>query len=193
MPPSAVKTVGDLIHWQYSKIISSSAGVGKRNYRFVMERFKKLQQEEIFWNEIREYVKEREKSGECIFCGEEGKLTKDHLFPTSLNGPNTERNIVWVCSKCNSWKSKRRLYEVWTIEHGLKAAKYDVPRIAEGKYLKLLYEIFKKNGMLGFGVEEIKKSVCPKCDMKKLCAKEKSVGKFSPLCLDGIATICFNT
>lgn len=60
-PPPAIRSVRDLIHWQYAKIIADSAGMGKRNYRFVMSKFKKLQGEEIFWNEIREYVKEREK------------------------------------------------------------------------------------------------------------------------------------
>lgn len=70
MPPPAIKNDRDLIYWQYAKIIADSAGMGKRNWRFVMDRFKKLQQHEIFWNEIREYVKEHENPGECIFCGE---------------------------------------------------------------------------------------------------------------------------
>lgn len=64
MPPPSIKTVGDLIFWQYAKIISDSAGLGKRNWGFVMNKFKQLQQGEIFWNEIREYVKEREKRDE---------------------------------------------------------------------------------------------------------------------------------
>lgn len=63
MPPPAVKTVRDLIFWQYAKIIAESAGMGKRNWRFVMRKFKQLQEGEMFWNEIREYVKEREEDG----------------------------------------------------------------------------------------------------------------------------------
>ena len=58
MPPPVVKTVRDLIFWQYAKIISGSAGFGKTNYRFVMSRFKRLQCGDIFWDEIREYVRE---------------------------------------------------------------------------------------------------------------------------------------
>ncbi len=45
-PPPAIRSVRDLIYWQYAKIIADSAGMGKRNYRFVMNRFKKLQGEE---------------------------------------------------------------------------------------------------------------------------------------------------
>ena len=191
MPPPVVKTVRDLIYWQYAKIISGSAGFGKTNYRFVMSRFKRLQCGDIFWDEIREYVREREKVDECIFCGSKGELTREHLFPRSLGGPNEEKNVVWVCARCNSSKGRKRLYEWWTWKGGLRAAKYNVPRIAEGKYLKLLYEVFEKKGFLDVTLNELRKRVCPVCDMKNLCVREKSEGKFSPLCLDGIATLCF--
>lgn len=191
MPPPAVKTIRDLIYWQYSKIISHSAGFGKNNWRFIMDKFKKLQQGEIFWNEIREYIKEREKTNECIFCGSKENLTLEHLFPRSLGGPDNEKNIVWVCKKCNSSKGNNRLYEWWTKRKGLKGAKYEVPRIAEGKYLKLLYETFKERGMLDTNINELKNTICPKCDMGTFCIKEKSAGKLSPLCLDALATSCF--
>ena len=191
MPPPAIKSVRDLIYWQYAKIIADSAGVGKRNWGFVMSRFKKLQQGEIFWDEIREYVKEREKRDECIFCGEHGGLTIDHLFPRSLGGMEDEKNVIWVCKRCNSAKGAKRLYELWTIKSGLEGAKYEVPRIAEGKYLKLLYEVFQEKEMLDNTVDDIKKQICPRCDIKILCVKEKSGEKLSPLCLDGIATMCF--
>lgn len=191
MPPPAIKSVRDLILWQYAKIIADSAGVGKKNWGFVMDRFKKLQQGEIFWNEIREYVKERENRDECIFCGGRASLTIDHLFPRSLGGPEDEKNVIWICKSCNSSKGARRLYELLAINKGLEAAKYDAPRIAEGKYLKLLYEVFKEKGVLDSTMSDMKAQVCPKCDMRALCAKEKSVEKLSPLCLDGMATLCF--
>lgn len=191
MPPPAVKTVKDLIFWQYAKIISASAGLGKKNYGFVMKKFKQLQKGEIFWNEIREYVKEREKKDECIFCGEKTNLTIDHLLPRCFNGPNSEKNIIWVCKKCNSSKGSKRLYEYWTSKKGLKGAKYDVPRIAEGKYLKLIYEVLKEKGLLDLEINQIRKQICPDCDLKGVCIREKSEGKLSPLCLDGILTLCF--
>ncbi len=42
MPPAVVKTVRDLIYWQYAKIIAESAGMGKKDYGFVMNKFKQL-------------------------------------------------------------------------------------------------------------------------------------------------------
>lgn len=191
MPPPAVKTVRDLIFWQYAKIISESAGFGKRNWGFIMKKFKQLKEGEIFWNEIREYIKEKEKKDECIFCGRKTNLTLDHLLPRCFNGPNDEKNVIFVCKECNSSKGSKRLYEFWTLKKGLEGAKYEVPRIAEGKYLKFLYEVLENKGLLDLSINEIRKKICPRCDVKILCVKEGSVGKLSPLCLDGIVTLCF--
>lgn len=155
-----------------------------------MRKFKQLREGEIFWNEIREYVKEREKKDECIFCGRKTDLTLDHLFPRFLNGPDDEKNIVFVCKECNSSKGAKRLYEFWTMRKGLEGAKYEVPRIAEGKYLKFVYEVLEENGLLDLDIDEIRKRFCPECDLSFLCVREKSVGKLSPLCLDGIVAQC---
>jgi hypothetical protein len=40
-PPTAVKTIRELIYWEYAKLISKAAGFDK-NYRFIMSRFTKL-------------------------------------------------------------------------------------------------------------------------------------------------------
>lgn len=91
MPPKAVRTVRDLIYWQYAKLIAESAGYGKtRNYGFIMDRFKQLKNGGIQWSgSIREYVKEREKPNECIYCGGKEALSTDHLIPKSRGGPDT--------------------------------------------------------------------------------------------------------
>lgn len=189
VPPPVVKNVRDLIFWQYAKIISESAGFGKKNWRFVMTKFKQLNEGEISWNEIREYIKE--KRDECIFCGAKTNLTMEHMMPRCFNGPDDEKNIIWVCEECNSSKGGKRLYEFWTVKKGLKAAKYDVPRIAEGKYLKLVYEVLDENNLLDADINKIRGDICPECDLKKHCIREKSEGNLSPLCLDGILTLCF--
>jgi len=73
LPPRAVKTIQDLIFWQYAKIISESAGYGKKQFGFVMDRFKKLTAGEINWStSIREYVKEREQEDVCIYAAKRG-------------------------------------------------------------------------------------------------------------------------
>jgi hypothetical protein len=191
VPPAAVKSVKDLIYWQYAKIIADSAGMGKKDYGFVMNKFKQLKQGSISWNEIREYIKEREYSNECIFCEATTNLTLEHLLPQKFNGPNVERNLVWICKSCNSQKGARRLYEYFAIQAGIEAAKYEVPRIAEGKYLKFAYEALKENNLLETSATQLSSDICPKCDMKQLCIRQESEGKLSPFCIDGMLTLCF--
>jgi hypothetical protein len=191
VPPAVVKTVKDLIYWQYAKIIAESAGIGKKDYGFVMNKFKQLKQGEISWNEIREYIKEKEYGNECIYCGATANLTLEHLLPQKYNGPNVEKNLVWVCKSCNSRKGAKRLYEFFALEAGVEAAKYDVPRIAEGKYLKLAFETLKETNMLEINGFQLSSQVCPVCDMKPLCVRQGTDGKLSPFCIDGMLTLCF--
>lgn len=70
----------------------------------------------------------------CIYCGENKKLTVEHILPISCGGEDITDNVVRICGSCNSSKNGRRLYE-W---RGLDA-KDEHHRIAEGKYLKYLY------------------------------------------------------
>lgn len=191
MPPAIVKTVRDLLYWQYAKIIADSAGAGKQDYGFVMNRFKQLKTGDINWNEIREYVKEREHVDECVFCRTKANLSLEHLLPRKFNGPDTERNLVWICKSCNSSKGPRRLYEHFALQSGVEAARYDVPRIAEGKYLKLAYEVFKQKSFLSITKAQLSTFICPRCDMKPLCIRQDSEGELTPFCIDGILTICF--
>jgi hypothetical protein len=51
-----------------------------------MNKFMQLKQGEIFWNEIREYIKEKEYPNECIFCGANADLTLEHLLPQKYQG-----------------------------------------------------------------------------------------------------------
>ena len=191
MPPAAVKTVKDLIYWQYAKIIADSAGIGKKDYGFVMNKFKQLREGSISWNEIREYVKERETGDRCGFCGATANLTLEHLLPQKYHGPNVEKNLVWICKSCNSSKGAKRLYEYFALDAGVEAAKYDVPRIAEGKYLKFAYETLKEKSLLATTGAQLRSAVCPKCDMKPLCIRQDSEGELSPFCIDGMLTLCF--
>lgn len=177
MPPLAVKTICDLIHWQYAKIISESAGTGKRQFPFVMNRFKKLQSGEIEWSgSIREYIREREKPNQCIYCGSNEDLSYDHLIPRNRNGPDIPANVVMACKSCNSSKGGKGLYEWFTLDR-----RYDVPRVAEGKYLKLLYKLHNENGTLETGRSDLDR-LCIGCEIGYLC-KESALTVY---CLESI-------
>lgn len=181
MPPSAVKTIKDEIFWQYAKLISKSAGFGINGRAFQMSTFIKLRDGKIKWSStIREWVKEHEKPNECIYCGSKADLTTEHILPRCCGGPDIPDNAIRICKKCNSSKSGKRLYE-WI---GL-SKKDEIPRIAEGKYLKLLYELHEKNGTLDISKDKLTTKLCPKCDEEDLCKEEETEGELTVFCLEG--------
>lgn len=132
-----------------------------------MNRFKKLVSGEINWStSIREYVKEREQQNVCIYCGKKGDLTLEHILPLSRGGPDTADNAVFICRTCNCSKGAKRLYEWFGLKNRNK-----IPRIAKGKYLKLVYSIHESNGTLNiFDVS----TICPKCDLTQMPRKTKT-------------------
>ncbi|MCD6215939.1 MAG: HNH endonuclease [Candidatus Aenigmarchaeota archaeon] len=185
MPPAVVKTIKDEIFWQYAKLISKSAGFGINQRAFQMNRFIALRDGKIKWSTaIREWIKEHEKPNECIYCGSKENLTVEHILPKSCGGPDTPDNAIKVCKKCNSSKGGKRLYE-WV---GLKN-KDKVPRIAEGKYLKLLYKLHDKQGTLEVDKNELTVKLCPLCNMTPICERDKCEGKLTVYCLEGIFPI----
>ncbi len=182
MPPAAVKTVGDQIFWQYAKLISKSAGFGNKHRAFQMDRFIKLREGKITWSSnIREWLREHEKPDECIYCGSKTDLTTEHILPQSCGGPDITDNVIRACRKCNSSKGSKRLYE-WI---GIKN-KDAIPRIAEGKYLKLLYSLHEEFGTLNCDKNELNIDLCPRCDLGGKCIDEGHEGKLTVYCLEGI-------
>jgi len=104
-------------------------------------------------------------------------LTLEHILPKSRGSPDTPDNAVWVCKKCNSSKGNKRLHEWYESNR-----RYEVPRIAEGKYLKLLYSMHEENGTPDTGnVSEL----CGCCDLFEKCPEKK---KLTVYCLEGIFT-----
>lgn len=181
MPPKAVKSIRQIIYYQYAKIISEASGKGKTDYKMIMGKWKQLCSGEIHWSSsVREWLKEKENPDECIYCGQKADLTVEHILPRCCGGEDITDNVVMVCKACNSSKGGKRLYE-W---RGLKA-KDTHHRIAEGKYLKYLYSLHEKRGTLdACEVAEL----CKQCNMRHACEKEDSVEQLSVYCIEG----CFH-
>lgn len=184
MPPPVVKTIRDEIFWQYAKLISKSAGFDVNERRFQMDRFLKLRDGNIKWSTtIREWIRENEKPDECIYCGSKDCLTVEHILPQSCGGPDIFDNAIKACRNCNLGKGSKRLYE-WI---GMKN-KDKIPRIAEGKYLKLLYNLHEELGTLDTDKKELTDKLCPRCVFPDICKKEGHEGKLTVYCLEGIFT-----
>ena len=182
MPPSVVRSVKDVIFWQYAKLIAKSAGFDINQRAFQMDRFIKLRDGKLAWSTtVREWVKEQEKPHECIYCGSTHDLSVEHILPRCCGGPDIPDNVIHSCKTCNSSKGGKRLYEWYGEEN-----RDEIPRIAEGKYLKLLYELHEKNGTLNIDKAELTTQLCPRCDFPGLCKEEGHDGRFSVYCLEGI-------
>jgi hypothetical protein len=98
----------------------------------------------------------------------------EHTLPRCNKGPDEPSNAVWVCKKCNSSKGGKRFYEWFGLEN-----RNCIPRIAEGKYLKLLYDLHSRMGTLEGKVSRL----CPKCDLGKRCPVKE---KLTVYCLEGL-------
>ena len=180
MPPAIIKTLRQIIYWQYAKIISNASGYGKENYKMVMSNWKRLCSGEIHWStSVREWLKEKENPDVCIYCGEKKDLTTEHILPRCCGGEDIPENVVRVCKSCNSSKGGKRLYEWMGYKY-----RDDVNRIAEGKYLKYLYSIHEKNGTLDAKVADL----CEICNMRKTCERDGCMDKLTVYCIEG----CFH-
>ena len=177
MPHKSVKTIKEVIFWQYAKIVSESAGMGKQNYGMIMNTYKKLCNGSISWSStVREWLREKEQGNVCIYCGNADKLTTDHILPRVCGGEDIPDNVVSVCKSCNSSKGCKGLYE-W---RGLKT-KDNHHRIAEGKYLKYLYSLHERNGTLDVGVAIL----CHVCSLEQTCIEGEHEGKLTVYCIEG--------
>lgn len=147
MPPPAVKTIRDLIYWEYAKLISGSALGDRKNYGFVMYTYQRLKNQQIKPSDIlRENKKLFESKKICAYCESSDYLEWEHIIPRIKTQIDTIDNQVLACRSCNSEKGGRDPFEWYGLEK-----RYTLPRIVLGKYLKLIYEIHEQQGTLDKG------------------------------------------
>jgi hypothetical protein len=144
VPPKNVKTVRQLIWWEYAKLIAGSAVGDRKNYRFVMHTYKKLEAGQLHPSTILRENKLLVGSDECCaYCRAKGGLQWEHIIPKSRGGPDTIDNMVLACARCNRDKADQDPFEWFGLER-----RYEVPRLVLGKYLKLTYDFHERAGTL---------------------------------------------
>jgi len=156
MPDRDVKTIQDLIYYQYSKIVARRAfhaSDGKEakglHYGFIKKTFRELKSGAKSWSEItredRQFVEVEKR---CIYCGAENDLHWEHIVPKSLlirpqcvtcDIIQGIHNQIWACSRCNSSKGTKGLYEFYREKYPGERKFYDfIPPLLEKKYLKTI-------------------------------------------------------
>ncbi len=62
--------------------------------------------------QFREQILERD-GHRCVYCGADGNLQLDHVFPRSRGGLDAPQNLVAACRRCNASKGAKTPDE-WT-------------------------------------------------------------------------------
>ncbi len=135
-PPRNVRSIRELIFWEYAKLIARAAGFEK-NYGFIMSRYKKLKTGEIKISDIfKDNKKQLKKGKECVYCGSNEHLSFDHIIPLNKGGKDNHDNIILACSTCNSSKGDKDLLEWFYVHKNEKR----IPKLVLSKYLKIIWD-----------------------------------------------------
>lgn len=162
MPDREVKTIRELIFYQYAKIIASSAfgpESKKQAYGFIKKTFRSLRDDEKKWSDILREDRQMLETGHvCAYCGSSGHLAWDHIVPKSLMIKEScgtcdhiqgIHNQIWACQSCNSRKGTKGLYHFMKELHpDAKPFSDVIPPLLEKKYLKTIYLCHQCNGTL---------------------------------------------
>lgn len=144
-PPPYVRTVRDLIYWEYSKLIARAAHRDD-NYGFIVSRYKKLKDGSLQWSDrTSDTLKQMSRDRKCEYCGASGiPLANDHIIPLVKGGPDVPDNIVLACQHCNSSKGDHDIFEWYFVAQG----KQQIPKLVFSKYLKMVWDFHVAHGTI---------------------------------------------
>jgi 5-methylcytosine-specific restriction endonuclease McrA len=166
VPDKDVKTIRELIFYQYAKIIAkralasgNAAEAKRRHYGFIRSTFRDLRDGVKTWSEItREDWQLVESERECVYCGSNVNLNREHIVPKSLriksecatcDAIQSIHNQVLACSEFNRLKATRGLYEFYKERFPGNPKFYDrIPPLVEKKYLKTIFSCHECAGTL---------------------------------------------
>ncbi len=160
MPDSEVKTISDLIFYQYAKIIAKSAmgpDAKKKAYGFIKIKFRELRDDEMKWSDIlREDKQLVDAEKKCAYCASTENLQWEHIVPRSLS--INERcsscehiqgihNQILACKTCNTRKGTKGMYRFMKEMYpDAKPFSDIIAPLLEKKYLKTIWHCHICNG-----------------------------------------------
>jgi len=151
MADATVKTIRDLIWFQYAKTMARDSGFPNGQNGIVRKTLEDLRSGIREWSVITHddsLLAGVEKK--CAYCGRSSELSREHLVPSSLainekcpdcDTIQTIHNQVWACRMCNSAKGTLGLYQFYHRRMtGKKKLEDAIPPLLEKKYLKVVYD-----------------------------------------------------
>ena len=169
MPDKEVKSLRDLVMFQYAKLVARAAfghadgqAAKKADYGFIKKTFRDFRDGRKEMSDIsREDWQTIEAARQCIYCGAAENLSHEHIVPKSLKindrCPTCDKiqaihNQVWACRSCNSRKGARGLYQFFRELLPDDKKYFDrLPPLVEKKYLKTLCDCLACAGCLEKG------------------------------------------
>lgn len=138
--PFVPKRIGDFIFYYYAKLIIAPSAGFAHNYRFIVDRYKKLKKGDIRMTDYeRELLRLAQQPGICAYCQENSQaVSPSDVVPRSAGGPIGVHNVVLACKGCRESKEGKNLVTWWRDELGRSLD--DMPRVPLGLYLKIAYE-----------------------------------------------------
>jgi hypothetical protein len=155
MPSRSVpRRVEDFILYYYAKLVIAPSAGQTENYRFIIDRYKRLKSGEIrmsdYDREIQHLARQR---GLCAFCGNFGGDLVTEVVPRCLGGPVGIENLVYACGACATSKGDLAFLEWWCGKLGRD--KDELPRIPAGLFLKMTWERHQVDFTLGWPCHDI--------------------------------------
>lgn len=177
--PGYVKTIREMIFFEYAKLISRAALKGNIDYPFVSNRFKALLSERVTIADMnREWPPDPDQPPACVFCGSTAGLDLDCLIPLTRGGGASPENAVLSCGDCRASRGDRGVYQ-WL---GLDRAGTLDPAVA-GRYLQELFDVHAGKGTLEIHKHAIT-LLCPGCRNMEACREWGVVEELTCLCLE---------
>ena len=142
MLPDTIRTVKDLILWEYAKLMAGLALSDHKKDGFISVNFNLLRSGEKEWFDIlrKNVVMDSHK---CAYCESAQTLSKDRIIPKRECHFAEIHNVVKTCKKCKASKGTKDLIEWWGLE-----GRFEPPKIVMEKYLKMLYMCHRCRGTL---------------------------------------------
>ncbi len=132
------RITADYIYYYYAKLVIAPAAGEAGNYRFIMDRYKRLRDGTLQMSHYDRELLALAGADACAYCGAKGDLRAEPVVPRASGGPLGLQNSVLTCQECAAEKGVRDLVEWWLSRAGRDLD--NLPRLPIGLYLKMAFE-----------------------------------------------------
>ena len=163
MAKQKIESVREHIYYSYASLAMAHTAVASKqsqyevfNYMIRAKLYKGLKGGTMNMRTIFDDEKIKLQTGQvCNYCGSNGKLALDHIFPKKYGGKDDAENLIFACKTCNSSKGKKDLMEWMNFRVQF------LPLMIIRRYLKLTFNYCDNHNLLDKHIEDLKQFELP--------------------------------